>query len=50
MLCNAELLGYFRTLLARQGVDVCGLLVMAAAIGFLGSFIALAMSKWSAST
>jgi heat shock protein HtpX len=36
------------TLLARQGVDMRGLLVMAAAIGFLGSFISLAMSNWSA--
>ena len=36
------------TALARQGVDMRGLLVMAAVIGFAGSFISLAMSKWSA--
>ena len=34
--------------LARHGVDMGGLLVMAAVIGFAGSFISLAMSKWSA--
>jgi heat shock protein HtpX len=34
--------------LARQGVDMGGLLAMAAVIGFAGSFISLAMSKWSA--
>jgi heat shock protein HtpX len=36
------------TALARQGVDMRGLLAMAAVIGFAGSFISLAMSKWSA--
>lgn len=34
--------------LARQGIDMGGLLVMAALIGFIGSFISLAISKWSA--
>ena len=36
------------TALARQGVDMRGLLVLAAVIGFAGSFISLAISKWSA--
>ena len=36
------------TLLARRGVDMGGLLVTAAVIGFVGSFISLAISKWSA--
>ncbi|WP_129781892.1 protease HtpX [Peristeroidobacter soli] len=34
--------------LARQGIDMGSLLVMAAVIGFVGSFISLAISKWSA--
>jgi Zn-dependent protease with chaperone function len=34
--------------LARQGLDMRGLLVMAAIIGFAGSFISLALSKWTA--
>ena len=34
--------------LAQHGVDMTGLLTMAAIIGFAGSFISLAMSKWSA--
>ncbi len=34
--------------LARQGMDMRSLLVIAAAIGFIGSFISLAISKWSA--
>lgn len=34
--------------LARQGMDMGGLLVMAALIGCIGSFISLAISKWSA--
>jgi heat shock protein HtpX len=34
--------------LARRGLDMPGLLTMAAVIGFAGSFISLAMSKWSA--
>jgi heat shock protein HtpX len=34
--------------LARQGTDLGGLLVFAAFVGFLGSFISLAMSKWMA--
>jgi heat shock protein HtpX len=34
--------------LARQGFSMGGLLVMAATIGFAGSFISLALSKWSA--
>lgn len=34
--------------LARQGIDMGSLLVMAAMIGFIGSFISLAISKWSA--
>ena len=36
------------TALAQQGVDMGSLLVMAAVIGFAGSFISLALSKWSA--
>jgi heat shock protein HtpX len=34
--------------LARQGIDMGSLLVTAAMIGFIGSFISLAISKWSA--
>jgi heat shock protein HtpX len=34
--------------LARQGLDMRGLLFMAAVLGFAGSFISLAMSKWTA--
>lgn len=34
--------------LARQGLNMGSLLVMAAMIGFVGSFISLAISKWSA--
>jgi heat shock protein HtpX len=34
--------------LARQGMDMRGLMVLAAVVGFAGSFISLAMSKWSA--
>jgi heat shock protein HtpX len=34
--------------LARQGMDMGSLLIMAALIGFIGSFISLAISKWSA--
>jgi len=34
--------------LARRGLDMRGLLFMAAVIGFVGSFISLAMSKWTA--
>ncbi len=34
--------------LARQGIDMGSLLIMAAVIGFVGSFISLAISKWSA--
>jgi len=34
--------------LARQGIDMGSLLIMAAIIGFAGSFISLAISKWSA--
>ena len=33
---------------ARQGIDLTSLLVMAAVVGFAGSFISLAMSKWFA--
>jgi len=36
------------TTLAHQGIDMWSLLVMAAMIGFIGSFISLAVSKWSA--
>lgn len=36
------------TLLARAGIDMGGVLATAAVIGFAGSFISLAMSKWSA--
>ena len=35
-------------MLARRGIDLSGLLVMAAGIGFVGSFISLVLSKWSA--
>lgn len=35
-------------MLAQRGLDMSGLLTMAAVIGFAGSFISLAMSKWSA--
>ena len=35
-------------LLAQRGVNMSGLLAMAAIIGFAGSLISLAMSKWSA--
>lgn len=34
--------------LARQGMSMWSLLIMAAVIGFVGSFISLAISKWSA--
>ncbi|HVY63747.1 MAG TPA: protease HtpX [Gammaproteobacteria bacterium] len=34
--------------LARQGVDMRSLLIMAAVVGFAGALISLAMSKWSA--
>jgi heat shock protein HtpX len=34
--------------LARQGIDMGSLLVMSALIGFIGSFVSLALSKWSA--
>lgn len=34
--------------LARQGMSMWSLLIMAAVIGFIGSFISLAISKWSA--
>ena len=34
--------------LARQGMSMWSLLIMAAMIGFIGSFISLAISKWSA--
>lgn len=34
--------------LARQGMDMGSLLVLSAVIGFVGSFISLAISKWSA--
>jgi heat shock protein HtpX len=34
--------------LARQGLGMNGLLIMAAVFGFAGSFISLAMSKWMA--
>jgi len=34
--------------LARQGLDMHGLLLMAALLGFTGSLISLAMSKWTA--
>jgi heat shock protein HtpX len=34
--------------LARQGMDMGSLLIMAAVIGFIGSFISLAISKWTA--
>ena len=37
-------------LLAQQGIGADGLLVFAAAIGFGGAFISLAMSQWSAKT
>ncbi len=43
----ARLLGV-DTMLARQGISMAGLLVMAAVIGFVGSLISLALSKWSA--
>jgi heat shock protein HtpX len=36
------------TALGQRGVDMGSLLVMAAVIGFAGSFISLALSKWSA--
>lgn len=38
----------FDAALARQGIDMQSLLIMAALIGFVGSFISLAASKWSA--
>lgn len=34
--------------LARQGIDTRSLMIMAAVIGFIGAFISLAISKWSA--
>lgn len=43
----ARVLGW-DVMLAQRGVDMGGLLTMAAAIGFAGSFLSLAMSKWSA--
>jgi|SRR5665213_2485299 len=43
----ARLLG-LDTLLARRGIDMASLLTMAAVIGFTGSLISLAISKWSA--
>lgn len=43
----ARLLG-LDAALARQGLDMGSLLLMAAVIGFAGSFISLAMSKWTA--
>ena len=35
-------------LLAQQGIGANGLLVLAAAIGFGGAFVSLAMPKWMA--
>ena len=35
-------------LLARRGIDMGSVLVFATAVGFAGSFISLAMSKWTA--
>jgi heat shock protein HtpX len=43
-----RLLGVDRILNEQGGIDFNSLLVMAAVIGFGGSFISLAMSKWSA--
>ena len=43
-----RLLGVDRILNAEGGIDFNSLLIMAAVIGFGGSFISLAMSKWSA--
>ena len=43
-----RLLGVDRILDAEGGIDFNSLLIMAAVIGFGGSFISLAMSKWSA--
>jgi heat shock protein HtpX len=43
----AHLLG-LDAALARRGVAMSSLLTMAAAIGFAGSFISLALSKWTA--
>lgn len=45
----ARLLGVDR-LLAQQGLGITGLLTFAAAIGFGGAFLSLAMSKWLART
>ena len=42
-----KLLG-LEQMLSPQGIDLNGLLVMAAVIGMTGSFISLAMSKWTA--
>ncbi|MGH8259478.1 MAG: protease HtpX, partial [Steroidobacteraceae bacterium] len=36
--------------LARRGIDWRGLIIVAAVIGFAGSLISLAMSKWQAKT
>jgi heat shock protein HtpX len=43
-----RLLGVDRILNEQGGIDFNSLLIMAAVIGFGGSFISLAMSKWSA--
>ena len=43
-----RLLGVDRMLDAQGGIDFNSLLVMAAVIGFGGSLISLAMSKWTA--
>jgi heat shock protein HtpX len=43
----ARLLG-LDVMLAQRGIDMGGLLAMAVVIGFGGSFISLALSKWSA--
>ena len=45
---SMRLLGIEGILTAEYGLDLGALLVFAAIIGFAGSFISLAISKWSA--
>jgi heat shock protein HtpX len=43
-----RLLGVDQMLAAGGGMELTGMLIMAAVMGFVGSFISLAMSKWMA--